>query len=569
MLQLPSALHPLEKFEWQGALYVADLQTREVLQIDPLIGKILDLCASASTDEILFQLQADYPESEILESLEALSDLALNGLLFSSESEAMPSPDLEADSHKRLKIFAPKQMRFGKDMTWQAIGAPIAHFDLLSAMAKHADVFITEGGDAPPGAHVVPFRPTEKADLVRVLEAEYDGILVWFASETIFLPLLDLLDIPLVLPIHEERGEDGGMINQILRWYASLREFDALAALSPSTKDFYTALGLDGSQFAVIPNGVNLAHFCPMAKQTAKHEVALMLSRPEIAEKKVVGLLSRFHPEKGASLYIQMAEMHPEYLFLLVVPELLSYEHRELPQNFIYAGKQPREKLPLFYNAFDVQCFPSLLAEACPGVVLEPMACGTPVIVPNCHGASHLVGDGGITVPAKPILRELGSFAAFISPFDLSDAIRQLLNNEQKLHELSQNARKRALTYSWDACAKNYLALFEKLAFKREWLKMRHHFHISFAPVANRLATSIPTQGEERRVKSILTNRTPAHEAPLQKFAYTQSVEEGLALSLLRRYRKVEVETVLRSVCGEQETRKIIDNVQAFLLATS
>lgn len=135
MFQLPCALHPLEQFFWRGVLYVADLQTREVLQIDPLIGKILDLCPSAETDEILFLLKGDYPEAEVLESLGALAELALKGLLFSCESEITHRPDREAGDQKRLKIFAPKQMRFGKDMTWQTIGAPIAHLDLLSAPA--------------------------------------------------------------------------------------------------------------------------------------------------------------------------------------------------------------------------------------------------------------------------------------------------------------------------------------------------------------------------------------------------------------------------------------------------
>lgn len=232
MLKLPLALHPLEKFEWRGNLYVADLQAREVFQIDPLIGKILSLCPSTEINEILFQLQEDYPTEEILESLEALSFFAEKGLLFSNGQEEIIPSSCKPCAQKRLKIFAPKQMSFGNDMTWQAIGAPISHFHLLSAMAKYADVFINMEADAPPDVYVVPFRPGEKASYLRALEAEYDGILVWFPSETAFLPLLDFLDVPLVLPIHEERGEDGEMINLILRWYASLREFDALVALT-------------------------------------------------------------------------------------------------------------------------------------------------------------------------------------------------------------------------------------------------------------------------------------------------------------------------------------------------
>ena len=69
-----------------------------------------------------------------------------------------------------------------------------------------------------------------------------------------------------------------------------------------------------------------------------------------------MGFLSRFQPEKGAHIFIQLAEMHPELLFLVGGRFLLRPSFGPLPDNLIYTGFLPRKQLPTLYNAFDIYC---------------------------------------------------------------------------------------------------------------------------------------------------------------------------------------------------------------------
>ena len=55
--------------------------------------------------------------------------------------------------------------------------------------------------------------------------------------------------------------------------------------------------------------------FQPEDKGQAKQKVAELLDKPEIAEKPIVGYISRFQVEKGAGVFVDVARLMPEVLF--------------------------------------------------------------------------------------------------------------------------------------------------------------------------------------------------------------------------------------------------------------
>ncbi len=557
MLGCPKRSHPIHKFKKNGKLYVADLLECQVLEIDELTWDILELCSFWNDEQIISHLKLSYSEADILDALDALKALEEEGLLFHRSASGASKPI------NRPKIFAPKMQTFGSDMTWTAIGAPLSHRQLLQAVSQYADVYITHEAERWDGAFVMDFQPGETASKLKALQMDFSGVMLWFPFETAYLSLLDYLPVPVVMPIREERGEAGAMMNLIFQWYAAMRDYDAFMVLTESTKAFYSQFLLDDSLFHIIENGVDTEHFKPMDKAVAKSEVAQMLNSPEMMHRKVVGFLSRFDPEKGAGIYIQLAERHPEYIFLVIVPSLGHYAHCELPSNVVYAGKQPQEKLPLFYNAFDVHCFPSLLAETFGRVVLEAMACGTPPIVPNIHSLPHVVGDAGVVVPAEAFTHELGSFAGCVSPQALSEGIQLLLSDDAQRQQKSLTARKRAMRFSWDASTRKLLNLFQQLNLKKHAVRRRRHFPISFGQVY------APTQ-QDSSYRAILLNLTEHQEMPLHKTAYVQSMEDGLALSLLKRHTLREVEAVLFHFCQDKaQVVNTIRRVCAFMNAMS
>ncbi|RKY05381.1 hypothetical protein DRP77_01155 [Candidatus Poribacteria bacterium] len=547
----PKKLHDIYKFEIDDRLFVADLDRCEVLEIDKLVWDILDICDSLDAEQIIETLGDRYTEDEIMEALQSLEKMEEYGLIFGE------SPSHAEERGGRMKILAPRSRVFEKEMRWTALGGIIAHTNLLKSMTKYADVYVTREIDLIEGAHLIPLDLRQRASKAKAISMGFDGVFLWFPTELEFLDMVSYMDSPLIMPIHEERGENGIMINLVMIWYSLLRDFDSFVIFSESTREFYSKFLMDPSFFKLIPLGVDAEQFRPMDKQAAKRKVAEMTGRAEILERKVVGFLARFQPEKGAGIYIKLAEMNPEYLFLVVAPSLGFYSNCHLPSNLIYAGRQPREKLPLFYNAFDLFCFPSLLAETFGMVVLEAMACGVPPIVPDFHGARYVVGDAGIIVEGKSFQHDIGSLSGYIPVELLSEAINRLMKDDHEMERLSRKARERALKFSWDASAKELIRLFKELNLRKRFIKRRRLFHVTFSPVY---------EGKSSGVKSTILNLTQYWETPLQRSGYTQSVEEGIALTLLKRHSMREVESVLSYICRDRrKASEVLSRVNAIL----
>ena len=105
---------------------------------------------------------------------------------------------------------------------------------------------------------------------------------------------------------------------------------------------------------------------------------------------------------------------------------------------FSYMPNIPRIYLREIYQKADVFLFPTL-AEGMPLVVLEAMASGLPVITtPNGH--SDIVRDGidGFIVPIRDVKI-------------IEEKLEILRSNPEMRVEMGENARKRALEFSWEA----------------------------------------------------------------------------------------------------------------------
>jgi glycosyltransferase involved in cell wall biosynthesis len=81
-------------------------------------------------------------------------------------------------------------------------------------------------------------------------------------------------------------------------------------------------------------------------------------------------------------------------------------------------GARPHEEIPLWMNACDVLCLPSL-SEGLPNVALEAMACGLPVVASRVGGVPELVRDGINGFLVSPS-----------NPGALADALRHVLGTK-------------------------------------------------------------------------------------------------------------------------------------------
>ena len=346
--------------------------------------------------------------------------------------------------------------------------------------------------------------------------------------------------------------------------YAALRDYDAFTVPTDSVGDFYSRFVWDKSVFNTVPNGVDLDLFHPMDKQQARQALTELVGDERIKTMPTVGYLSRLQAEKGASIYLKLAELNPDILFLQAGWNEGRYAHKKMPSNLVYVGFHPREKLPLIYNAFDVYCFPSVSGEETFGLtVLEAMACGVPPVISDFDGVPSVVGKAGLIVPTVHFDQDIATIASYASPLDFSEKVNLLLDNVELRQNFAQKALKRAQTFTWDKTANRILSLFAELNQKKE-LVCENRLLPFFAPYWNNYRKQIEQ-------KAILLNIDTRYETPLNPFGtFNQKVEDGLVISLLKDHTCREVETVLCEFVKDEDTAKaILARCYGFIQATA
>jgi len=212
------------------------------------------------------------------------------------------------------------------------------------------------------------------------------------------------LGIPVVI---SARGTDINLFPQFrlirpkIRW--ALRQAAGIVAVSASLRDAVVGLGTPPEKIAVIPNGIDADRFRPMERSAAREKLGLAL----------VGLcvvaVGNLIPAKGQDLLIaalpQLNSRHPTLRLYLVGdgPSKAALEQQAkslgLRDRVVLAGPRPHDELPLWLNAANLSCLVSQ-REGMPNVVLESLACGTPVLATRVGGIPELITsrDLGILV---------------------------------------------------------------------------------------------------------------------------------------------------------------------------
>ncbi|MEO5365758.1 MAG: glycosyltransferase family 4 protein [Magnetococcus sp. WYHC-3] len=199
------------------------------------------------------------------------------------------------------------------------------------------------------------------------------------------------LGVPVVITA---RGTDLNLIPQYtlprlwIRWAAA--HADGLVTVCAALKDALTALGPPPERITVLRNGVDLSRFTLLDRPALRARWGL--TRPTLLS--VGHLILR----KGHDIIIR-ALAHLPHWDLLVVgdgPQRAGLEHlaRSLyaPHRVRFLGRLPPDDLPALYNAADVLALGSS-REGWANVLLEAMACGTPVVATDVWGTREVVAS--------------------------------------------------------------------------------------------------------------------------------------------------------------------------------
>lgn len=225
-----------------------------------------------------------------------------------------------------------------------------------------------------------------------------------------------------------------------------LRRCERISALSQALAASTTAIGVPLSKITVIPNGVDLTQFTPPVKA---RETLILYVGSLIKRKGVIYLL------EAMSIITQT---YPSFRLIVVGdgPERLILEQAAanlcLNERVNFVGFQSPQQVREWLRQAKVFVLPSV-EEGLGVVLLEALACGTPIV------ASQVGGIPDIVTP------EVGLLASPASPNSLAEAVRGLLSDEQRWVEMSKNARKRAeKLYDWHQIAAQFIAIYQEIS---------------------------------------------------------------------------------------------------------
>jgi glycosyltransferase involved in cell wall biosynthesis len=164
----------------------------------------------------------------------------------------------------------------------------------------------------------------------------------------------------------------------------------------------HARLGFPARGLVVIPNGIDVAQFHPDAGARAgvRRELAIPATAP------LVGLFARVDPQKDHRTFLEAAgrvgATRSDVHFVLcgkdVNAETLGdpLDRTGIAARMHLLGR--RDDMPRLAAAIDLLVLSSV-AEGCPNVLGEAMACGVPAVVTQAGDCAAIVGDTGRVVP--------------------------------------------------------------------------------------------------------------------------------------------------------------------------
>ena len=233
----------------------------------------------------------------------------------------------------------------------------------------------------------------------------------------------------------------------------ALRRAAHVIAVAGPLRNRLVDAGVPPGRVTVVHNGVDTALFHPGDRGTARARLGLpagqlvLLSVGALVEGKgfehLVAGLAQLPADSPAHLYA--AGPGPGGPALERLAEAHGVGHR-----LTLLGTLPHDALPPWYQAADFLCFASL-REGCPNVVLEALACGTPVLSTAVGAVPDLVDD------RSGILFEPASPAAFAA------ALTDALGRDWDRGHIARHGGRR----SWGNVAAEVLAVFRRVL--AEW----------------------------------------------------------------------------------------------------
>jgi len=233
----------------------------------------------------------------------------------------------------------------------------------------------------------------------------------------------------------------------------TLQEADLVIGVS---KDLVQKVNAFGNNVKYIPNGVDIEKFHPLSKDKVRKELTLPYKT------KIILSVGRLERPKRFDLLIKAINIlvkHDKDFLLIIIGkgenrfklERLVKELK-LKEHVKFAGAKPNQELIYWYNAADIVCLASD-SEGCPNVLLESLACGTPVVASAVGGVPEIIHSD-----------DYGILVKYQKPEEFAKAIKRALTKNWDKNKLIKYAQKN----TWDKVAGQVLTEFERIISNRQ-----------------------------------------------------------------------------------------------------
>lgn len=295
----------------------------------------------------------------------------------------------------------------------------------------------------------------EKVDLIHSHWLIPSGLTACFCKKTFKKPFVATTHGSDVFPFRKS------FLKKFLK--ITLRDCDICTVNSTATAAAVSEIAGISHKLLVIPPGVNPKVFHPIIP-IKNSEVK---SRNGDTIPKIL-TLTRLIKWKGTRYLIEamaiVLKQLPEARLIVCGDGVERNNLEELAQrlglskNIKFMGRVPNDQLPDYYRKASVFVLPSIVndtgeTEAFGVVLLEAMACGTPVVGSNVGGIPDIITDGwnGYLTKEK-------------NPQDIADKIIKILSDREMGKRFSENGlQKINERFSWEVVVKQISDVYERL----------------------------------------------------------------------------------------------------------
>jgi teichuronic acid biosynthesis glycosyltransferase TuaC len=261
------------------------------------------------------------------------------------------------------------------------------------------------------------------------------------------------LKLPYIITLRGKLYECLPIPSQSEQCAAALQCASAVISVSGRLAEEARKLGVSEDRLVIIPNGIDREYFHSRDKCTCRKELGLPV------EGRLLVTVAHLGHRKGHHEVIRALAGLPDDVRLVIVGgpaqggtlETIRAVAKDVgvEDRLILPGHQLYEKVQLYFSAADLSVLASY-REGCPNVVLESLACGTPVVATDVGAVRDILPDphvGRIVPPQKVDL--------------LREALADVLDNQWNSAEVI----KASGVKSWDEVAQEVQKVLRKAAY--------------------------------------------------------------------------------------------------------